>query len=75
MFSALSSLGKNSQLKIGGTSVDGGNFVRRRGVGEQFAALVVNQALAGHPAHALDEAADDLPQVDARVDRAADIHE
>ena len=54
---------------------DGGNFVRRRRMREQFAALVVNQALAGHPAHALDEAADDLPHVDAGIDRAADVHQ
>jgi hypothetical protein len=37
--------------------------------------LVPPQLLGGEPAHALDERALDLPDVDGRVERAADILE
>ena len=72
-FSTLSSFGKNSQLKIARHVGDRGNLVRRRRMAQQLAAFAVDQALGRDPAHALDEAADDLAAVDAGIDRAADV--
>src|SRR4051812_32002488 len=42
---------------------------------EQYAAIVVDQAFSGDPTHALHEAADDLPQIDAGVNRLANVHQ
>jgi hypothetical protein len=42
-------------------------------VGQQAAVGVEHQLLGGQPAHALDEAALDLAQVDGRVQRAAGV--
>ena len=44
-------------------------------MGEQAAAVVEHQLLGGQPAHALDEAALDLAEVDRRIERAADVVE
>ena len=52
-----------------------GDLVGRRRAGEQTAPGVVDEALGRHPAHALDEAAHDLPHVDTRIDRPADVDE
>ena len=40
---------------------------------EQIALRVVDERFGRDPAHALDEPADDLPAIDARIDRAADV--
>ncbi len=42
-------------------------------MGEQAAVAAVDQFLGGQPAHALDEAALDLAEVDRRIQRAADV--
>ena len=55
--------------------VGGRDLVGGRRVGEQAAARVVDQFLRRQPAHALDEAALDLPQVDRRIERVADVVE
>ena len=51
------------------------DLVRRRRVRQQLAVGVVAQLLGRHPAHSLDEPADDLAAVDAGVDRLADVHQ
>src|SRR5207237_3899256 len=54
---------------------DGGDFVSGGGMGEEFAAGAVFQFFGGDPAHALDEAADDLAAVDAGVQGDAGVHQ
>ncbi len=40
---------------------------------EEPAAVVVDELLGGEPSHALHEAAFDLPDVDRRIERSADV--
>ena len=51
----------------------GGNLVGAGGMGAQAPLRIPDQLLAGQPAHALDEAALDLAEVDGRIQRLADV--
>ena len=71
--SAFSPRSQSCTRKSAGTSRGDRNLVRGRRVRHQPPALVPPQLLGREPAHALDEAALDLAEVDRRIEAAADV--
>ena len=72
-FRTLSSLSNVATLNTSGTSVIAGILYVVGEWRQQFALARRRPGLGRHPAHALDEPADDLAAVDAGIDRAADV--